>query len=185
MANHRHCIIAHPFLLVNLIAFLSLACIHVLATQHIVGDSSGWDVGVDYTAWASRNTFKTGDTLLFTYSGVHSVVQVDEADYKPCSTANYISSSSSGRTVVNLDKAQTYYFMCGVTAHCQQGMKLSVAVGGGAPATPMISPPTTPSTSNAHTSAASPRASLSFAVILSTLLVGGAATVISYASLSM
>lgn len=28
-----------------------------------VGDASGWDQGVDYTAWAAKQTFGVGDSL--------------------------------------------------------------------------------------------------------------------------
>jgi hypothetical protein len=33
------------------------------ATSFTVGDKSGWTLGVDYTTWASGNTFKVGDNL--------------------------------------------------------------------------------------------------------------------------
>lgn len=35
----------------------------VLATQHVVGGSQGWDESTDYTKWASHQTFKVGDKL--------------------------------------------------------------------------------------------------------------------------
>ncbi|CAN1186159.1 Blue copper protein [Linum perenne] len=34
-----------------------------LATQYVVGDGSGWNVGVDYKAWAEGKTFFVGDSL--------------------------------------------------------------------------------------------------------------------------
>ena len=33
------------------------------ATSFTVGGKSGWTIGVDYTTWASGNTFKVGDSL--------------------------------------------------------------------------------------------------------------------------
>jgi hypothetical protein len=44
--------------LVLLLAFPS-----VFATDFTVGDSSGWNLGVDYTTWPSGKTFKVGDNL--------------------------------------------------------------------------------------------------------------------------
>lgn len=35
----------------------------VLAATFQVGDSFGWSVGVDYTAWVIGKTFRVGDTL--------------------------------------------------------------------------------------------------------------------------
>jgi len=36
---------------------------YAFATDFTVGDTSGWDLGVDYTKWASGKTFKVGDNL--------------------------------------------------------------------------------------------------------------------------
>lgn len=33
------------------------------ATEFVVGDAQGWNLGVDYGAWASGKTFVVGDTL--------------------------------------------------------------------------------------------------------------------------
>lgn len=38
------------------------------ATSFTVGGKSGWTIGVDYTTWASGNTFKVGDSLGKTFS---------------------------------------------------------------------------------------------------------------------
>jgi len=35
----------------------------VLATQHIVGGSQGWDPSSDFDSWSSGQTFKVGDQL--------------------------------------------------------------------------------------------------------------------------
>lgn len=38
------------------------------ATVYTVGDSNGWNTGVDYSLWANGQTFVVGDTLgLFLY----------------------------------------------------------------------------------------------------------------------
>lgn len=33
------------------------------AASYTVGDDSGWDIGIDYRAWASGKKFRVGDTL--------------------------------------------------------------------------------------------------------------------------
>jgi hypothetical protein len=42
---------------------LTLAAPVVYGAQHIVGDSTGWSQGVDYSTWATGKTFTVGDTL--------------------------------------------------------------------------------------------------------------------------
>ncbi|KAL0361580.1 UNVERIFIED_CONTAM: hypothetical protein Sradi_3842500 [Sesamum radiatum] len=34
-----------------------------LATNYVVGDSAGWNLGVDFAAWVSSKTFHVQDTL--------------------------------------------------------------------------------------------------------------------------
>lgn len=34
-----------------------------MATDHTVGDSGGWAMGVDYSTWTSDKTFVVGDNL--------------------------------------------------------------------------------------------------------------------------
>jgi hypothetical protein len=50
-------------LIVALVAAAGCAAL-ASATSYTVGDSQGWTTtGVDYSSWASRNTFVVGDTL--------------------------------------------------------------------------------------------------------------------------
>ncbi|MCO5558068.1 hypothetical protein L7F22_011644 [Adiantum nelumboides] len=127
----------------------------VEATQYTVGSTSGWTLGVDYNTWASQYSFKTGDSLVFSYGGLHSVVQVSENDYNTCSTANALSTGTGGNTVVKLENQQTYYFICGVATHCGSGMQLTVTVGGdsSSPSTETTTPTskTPPSTTPSST----------------------------------
>jgi hypothetical protein len=47
-----------------LAALLLVSCAWaVTATQHTVGDTSGWTTGTDYTTWAKGKKFKVGDRL--------------------------------------------------------------------------------------------------------------------------
>lgn len=125
------------------------------ATSFTVGDKSGWTLGVDYTTWASGNTFKVGDNLVFNYAkGQHTVVEVNAADYLACAAANPLGSDSSGASTVPLKTGGKHYFICSITGHCAGGMKLEVTVsgsgsGGSSPSSPTPTPrtPTTPYTS--------------------------------------
>eukprot|EP00250_Pteridium_aquilinum_P006121 c16098_g1_i1 orf=163-786(+) len=154
----------------------------VLATQYTVGGSSGWNLGVDYSTWASQTTFKTGDTLEFTYGSLHTVLQVSEADYNACSTSNAITTGTGGNTIVKLDKAQTYYFICGTPGHCGSGMQVSVKVVSASstpatittPTSPKSTPssPTTTTTTSPKTSSSAPPlsyATLSLFTVLASL----------------
>ena len=123
------------------------------ATSFTVGGKSGWTIGVDYTTWASGNTFKVGDSLVFNYAkGLHTVAEVSAADYLACAAANAVGSDGSGATTVPLKTGGKHYFICTIAGHCAGGMKLEVTVSGSgsgsgsSPTTPMPTP-TTPYTS--------------------------------------
>ncbi|KAK8964344.1 hypothetical protein KSP40_PGU003033 [Platanthera guangdongensis] len=149
-----------PLFLVAAAAVLTPA----LATHYTVGDTQGWTTGVDYDTWASSKSFKVGDTLLFQYSGLHSVDEVSKSNYDSCSSSNAIATNSDGSTKISLDAAGSRYFICGTPTHCSGGMKLAVATtsassgAANSPATPTPSggssnstPPsdsTTPSDTN-------------------------------------
>ncbi|TVU44652.1 hypothetical protein EJB05_04098, partial [Eragrostis curvula] len=68
-------------------AALAVAFLPALAaaTEHWVGDASGWTLGLDYAAWAATKQFKVGDTIVFKYSNPkHTVVEVGGADFAAC-----------------------------------------------------------------------------------------------------
>ncbi|KAJ0984573.1 hypothetical protein J5N97_002929 [Dioscorea zingiberensis] len=97
------------------------------ATIYTVGDSNGWNTGVDYSSWANDKTFVVGDTLVFNYaSGLHNVAEVTTSDYESCTTSNVINSDNSGTTRVELSSPGRHHFICGVPGYCSQGMKLAV-----------------------------------------------------------
>ena len=45
------------------LVLLAAAAAPAFATDHVIGDSSGWTSGVDYTTWAKGKTFSVGDNL--------------------------------------------------------------------------------------------------------------------------
>ncbi|XP_062221049.1 uclacyanin-3-like [Phragmites australis] len=118
------------------------------ATDYVVGDSSGWTSGADYTTWAKDKTFRVGDTLVFQYSTMHNVAEVSSADYSACSASNSIQSYSDQNTKIALTAPGTRYFICGTPGHCSNGMKLAVTVAAAASTTP-ASPSATPATPSA------------------------------------
>ncbi|XP_062217486.1 uclacyanin-3-like [Phragmites australis] len=120
--------------------------------DYVVGDSSGWSSGVDYTTWAKGKAFSVGDTLVFQYSMMHTVAEVSSADYSACSASNSIQSYSNQNTKVALTAPGTRYFICGTPSHCGNGMKLAVTVSPAAVTTP-ASPPDAPSATPATPSA--------------------------------
>lgn len=69
--------------------------------------------------------------VVFNYGSSHTVDEVSSTDYSSCAVGNAINSDSSGATTIPLKTAGTHYFVCGVTSHCSNGMKLAVTVKAG------------------------------------------------------
>ncbi|KAG2576583.1 stellacyanin-like [Panicum virgatum] len=105
------------------------------AATYTVGAPDGlWDMQTDYAQWVKTKTFHPGDKITFTYSPeLHDVVEVTEAGYAACSSANNISAFRTGNDVVALAAVGTRYFLCGLTGHCDNGMKIRVDVVSSAP----------------------------------------------------
>ncbi|XP_044465900.1 mavicyanin-like [Mangifera indica] len=129
----------------------ALFCKEVSAAQHVVGGSQGWVESADLNSWASGETFKVGDQVVFKYSsGLHSVVELaSESAYKNCDLGTSVNSMNTGNDVVKLVKPGTRYFACGTLGHCGQGMKVKITtVSSSAPPSPSpSSSSSTPSTS--------------------------------------
>ncbi|XP_016485109.1 uclacyanin-3-like [Nicotiana tabacum] len=111
--------------------FLLLASPMAFAKEHIVGGSNGWSQSVDYSSWASGETFNVGDTLVFNYDGSHGVDIVTKDGYDNCNTTNAIKSFSDGSTTITLATTPVdVYFVCPKLNHCDTGMKLAIKVQG-------------------------------------------------------
>ncbi|CAL4967959.1 unnamed protein product [Urochloa decumbens] len=131
----------------GLVVLLAAVAAPAYATDYVVGDSSGWTSGVDYTTWAKGKTFSVGDNLVFQYSAMHTVAEVSSADYSACSSSNSLQSFSDQNTKIALTAPGTRYFVCGTPGHCSGGMKLAVTVSAAATTAPAASttpPATTP-----------------------------------------
>ncbi|WOL15111.1 uclacyanin 1-like [Canna indica] len=109
---------------------LVAALFHVAAAaSHTVGGpGGGWDLSTDLEAWSLNQNFTPGDTLVFTYSSSHDVLEVTKAAYDACSAINPLQSHTGGNTVVKLTSVGKRYFICSLPGHCVAGMKLKVEV---------------------------------------------------------
>ncbi|EEF42037.1 basic blue protein [Ricinus communis] len=96
----------------------------VRAATYTVGGSGGWTFNVD--SWPKGKRFKAGDTLVFNYdSTVHNVVAVNKGSYTSCSAPAGAKVYTSGRDQIKLAKGQNF-FICGISGHCQSGMKIAI-----------------------------------------------------------
>ncbi|MBA0787027.1 hypothetical protein Gotri_026751, partial [Gossypium trilobum] len=102
---------------------------------YTVGDSTGWRVPTNndfYDDWADNKVFAVGDVLVFNFTtGQHDVAEVTEAAYDACTTANTISTVSTGPARITLNRTAEFYFICTVPGHCSGGQKLNVEVRNG------------------------------------------------------
>ncbi|XP_052194993.1 basic blue protein [Diospyros lotus] len=157
--------------------FFSLVLVGLISTrgataaQHVVGGSQGWDESTDFASWASGQTFRVGDQLVFKYTpGLHSVVELgSESAYKNCDVSSALNSLNGGNDAVKLNKAGDRYFACGTAGHCGSGMKLKITtVAANAPSTPASSssPSSSGSSSTSPTSAGQESRSLGSLLVL-------------------
>ncbi|XP_068640813.1 early nodulin-like protein 5 [Aristolochia californica] len=80
-----------------------------------------------YNKWASDNRFQIGDTVVFKYKE-DSVMAVSEEGYDNCNAANPIHYYNDGDTTVTLDDAGFFYFISGLSSHCDKGQKMIIKV---------------------------------------------------------
>ncbi|KAL0402925.1 UNVERIFIED_CONTAM: Early nodulin-like protein 1 [Sesamum radiatum] len=94
-----------------------------------------------YNDWASKKRFQVNDTLRFTYKK-DSVMTVTEEEYERCRSSHPVYFSNNGDTVLKLDRPGLFYFISGVSGHCQMGLKMVVKVlEHGSPAQAAADPP--------------------------------------------
>ncbi|GMQ07077.1 hypothetical protein CsSME_00051428 [Camellia sinensis var. sinensis] len=154
------------------------------AANHTVGDTTGWvnnpsGGATFYSNWASKQTFATGDILVFNYvTGQHNVARVSKNAYDTCDSTSPMSTETNGPANINLNTTGEYYFFCTVGTHCNQGQKLAINVTSSttapSPGTPS-SPPTPPSSVSPPPpppSSAPPKAVAAFAVVLMSIAIG-------------
>lgn len=81
----------------------------------------------------------------------HDTTVVSAAEYTSCAMSAG-KKYTSGKDVVTLPKAGTYYFYCSVMGHCDMGMKMKVTVAAAA-AAPVLPPALAPTPVKAPTPA--------------------------------
>ncbi|XP_028753739.1 mavicyanin-like [Neltuma alba] len=103
----------------------------VSSTEFAVGGNhTGWTIPKSadyYNNWASNNRFLVHDTLRFKY-GEDSVIEVNEEDYNKCKASRPLFFSNNGDTVFTFDRPGLFFFISGVSGHCDRGQKIVVKV---------------------------------------------------------
>ncbi|XP_010551167.1 PREDICTED: early nodulin-like protein 1 [Tarenaya hassleriana] len=131
------------FVFASVYVFSCVSC-----SEFVVGGEDGWVVPTStkdlYNQWASKNRFKVYDTIRFKYKK-DSVLVVTEEEYKNCRSSKPEFFSNKGDTVFNLDRSGLFYFISGVSGHCQKGQKMIIKVLD--VESPHQSPPPSPMTS--------------------------------------
>ncbi|KAE8663122.1 putative Uclacyanin 1 [Hibiscus syriacus] len=128
MAVHRS--------LVNFAIVALMSPVISSAMEYIVGGDDGWKLGVKYDDWAKDKQFFVGDTLVFKYKGGdHNVYKVAGDEFKSCTVpSNNSLGSFTGNDTIKLANTGTKWYICGISGHCDGGMKLKITVLDRAPA---------------------------------------------------
>ncbi|XVF54556.1 hypothetical protein PTKIN_Ptkin05aG0190400 [Pterospermum kingtungense] len=121
---------ASLFIKLFLVSFLIHFYIAICAQYEVNGDD-GWIAPKHdnqiYNKWASNNRFKVDDTIHFKYKK-DSVLVVTEEEYDKCQPSHPQFFSNNGDTVFKFDRPGLFYFISGVTGHCQKGQKMIIKV---------------------------------------------------------
>ncbi|XWS51302.1 hypothetical protein CRYUN_Cryun12cG0165300 [Craigia yunnanensis] len=96
-----------------------------------------------YNKWASKNRFKVDDTIHFKYKKDSVLVVKEEYDKCPL----ILNSSPTMVTIFKLDQPGFFYFISGVTGHCQKGQKKIIKV---------LEPATPPQSQNQNSTTSTP-----------------------------
>ncbi|GLJ11998.1 hypothetical protein SUGI_0181730 [Cryptomeria japonica] len=117
------------------------------AATYTVGGTTGWTVpsgNTLYTSWASSNTFKVGDSLVFNFAtNAHDVRQVNKINYDSCNSTDALHTYATGPATVNLTASGRRYYICSYPGHCSGGQKLAITVSATYPRSslPLVSLP--------------------------------------------
>ncbi|XP_058083618.1 early nodulin-like protein 6 [Magnolia sinica] len=141
------------------------------AFEFDVGDEEGWKVPPSekpklYNSWASKNRFQVDDIINFKYKK-DSVMVVNSEDYDDCNSTHPIFFANNGDTSFKLDRPGLFYFISGVSGHCELGQKMIIKVLGQTPA-PENSPSPPGGTTNSNAAVSTAR--IAYIVIM--LVIG-------------
>ncbi|KAL7111476.1 hypothetical protein ACP275_05G090200 [Erythranthe tilingii] len=108
------------FLITIIVALVAAPA--AVATDYMVGDNSGWTLGVNYTAWAEGKDFRC-------FLGVHNVMKVNGSDFQKCASSNATAvPRTTGNDVIPLVTPGKRWYICTIGEHCSKGMKLVITV---------------------------------------------------------
>ncbi|KAI3831953.1 hypothetical protein MKX03_036590 [Papaver bracteatum] len=120
------------FCMIFIFCSLQYLTVVVHSLEYDVGDTKGWVVPQPnasniYNEWASKKRFQIDDSIRFKY-GKDSVMVVSDTDYKACNSTQPIFFSNNGNTIFKLDRSGYFYFISGVSGHCERGQKMIIKV---------------------------------------------------------
>ncbi|BBN69087.1 blue-copper-binding protein [Prunus dulcis] len=76
------------------------------ADNYTVGDDLGWTIppagSIAYKTWANKKSFQIGDTIVFNWTGSHTVAEVSEANYGNCTKSNPLALYDSSPVPITL-----------------------------------------------------------------------------------
>ncbi|KAK9104252.1 hypothetical protein Scep_021096 [Stephania cephalantha] len=115
-----------------LLIFFASLCFSGLSVDFDVGNTRGWEIPPAnnsnfYNEWASKNRFRVGDAIHFKYEK-DSVMMVSEIEYKDCISSHPSFFSNNGNTQFKFDRSGLFYFISGVSGHCERGQKMIIKV---------------------------------------------------------
>ncbi|XP_029126142.1 mavicyanin [Cajanus cajan] len=139
-----------PLIMLVAIATIFLPSI-AMAKEFVVGDSHGWTLDFNYSAWAADKTFQVGDTLIFRYAvGEHNVFKVNGTLFQSCTVPPASEALSTGSDHIVLATPGRKWYICGVEGHCNAGQKLVITVQQPQTLPPTPSPAAVPAPSPLH-----------------------------------
>ncbi|KAI3428899.1 uncharacterized protein J3R85_008909 [Psidium guajava] len=120
---------------VGLVGFVLIAAAAgANASTYYVGDELGWRVpplgDIAYKTWGAEKSFSFGDTVVFNWTGTHTVAEVSKTDYDNCTSTSPIGTIQTASPYsVTLSTNSSRYFICTISNHCRLGQKVTLGIG--------------------------------------------------------
>ncbi|CAI8589506.1 unnamed protein product [Vicia faba] len=148
--------------IILLIAFVATIVERTEAADHTVGGTTGWTNRANatfYSDWASNNTFKQNDVLVFNFfANAHTVAEINKADFDNCNVSGITNAITTTPARFTLNRTGDFYFTCTFPTHCQSGgQKLTINVPSSSSSSPpSATPPSSGTTPTSPTSGGTP-----------------------------
>uniref|UniRef100_A0A7N0TSL1 Phytocyanin domain-containing protein n=1 Tax=Kalanchoe fedtschenkoi TaxID=63787 RepID=A0A7N0TSL1_KALFE len=124
-----------PVIVSVLCCWSCLQMTSVRSREFEVGGDNGWAIPRPeeadrdfYNEWAAMHRFKINDTLRFKQEKDSVVVVEEEEEYDRCKASRPVFFSNSDDAVFRLDRPGLFYFISGVSGHCERGQRMIVKV---------------------------------------------------------